>query len=107
MKFRTLFFLVFPLTIFSYLIRPLDSAEWINDGKLFLNALLKADFKGTYLEANVQMHPGLSIEWISAIIHFILPANLQNFLLPLHNLVFSTIFSICLVLGLLIFSKMI
>lgn len=105
MKFRNLFFLVFPLIIFSYLIQPLDSSPWINNGKLFLNALLKADLRATYLDSNPQMHPGLSVEWISALIQFLLPAQLQNFLVPLHNLIFSTIFSICLSLGLSIFSK--
>ncbi len=106
MKFRTLFFLVFPLLIiFSFLITPLDSDWWINNGKLFLDALMQHDFKGTYLSSLAQMHPGLSIDWISALIQFLLPASLQNLSVHLHNLVFSTFLVSCLFLGLKFLSK--
>lgn len=77
---------------------------WIQNGRLFLDAILKADFQETFY-IDVDVHPGLTVEWLSALLQFFLPSNLQYLLVPLHNVILSSFLAICLISGFSILSK--
>lgn len=81
-----------------------DESDWIAAGKLYLNAINNHNWANTYVGA-IAGHPGITVLWISSLLHqfsFLVPTIPLDYL---HRLAFILIRVILIVLTIIIVKK--
>jgi 4-amino-4-deoxy-L-arabinose transferase-like glycosyltransferase len=86
--------------LFLYLINisQLDSLIWNDNGRLFLEALKSGDITKTYIGPDL-FHPGISILWLTSLIHLIFGWVSAEYLIVIQRAFFIAIFASLIFLG--------